>query len=69
MSSGRGFQPHQDAPCGLPRGLLRPRRLSSTIWPQAAPGEAGRPVAMMSRAADGIKRGVQQLIERGRIDA
>jgi hypothetical protein len=35
----------------------------------AAPGEAGRPVAMMSRARMRIDGGVQQLVERGRVDA
>jgi hypothetical protein len=41
----------------------------NTISPVAAPGEAGRPVAMTWRSAFGIDGRMQQLIERGRIDA
>ena len=57
------------------RMTLRPWLLSSsassdenTISPQAAPGEAGRPVAITLRSAFGIDGRMQQLIERRGID-
>src|SRR5215469_3392518 len=57
------------------RITLRPWLLSAsassdenTIWPQAAPGEAGKPVAMIWRSAFG-SMAQEKLIERRRIDA
>ena len=41
----------------------------NTISPAAAPGEAGRPVAITLRSAFGIDGRMQELIERGGIDA
>ena len=38
----------------------------NTIAPQAAPGDAGRPLAITLRSALGIERRVQQLVERRR---
>jgi hypothetical protein len=42
---------------------------SNTAAPDAAPGEAGRPLAMTLRRRLGIERRVEELVERGRIDA
>ena len=39
------------------------------VLPTAAPGEAGKPLAMTISLGLGIKHGVQKLIETGRIDA
>ena len=41
----------------------------NTISPQAAPGEAGRPDAKILRSAFGSIIGMEQLVERGRLDA
>ena len=66
---GRGLDPHQD-------DLACPALLSAsassaenTISPEAAPGEAGRPVAITLRSALGIDGRMQQLVERRGIDA
>jgi len=40
----------------------------NTISPDAAPGEAGSPVAITSRLAPGSMVGCSNLIERGRVD-
>ena len=41
----------------------------NTTLPEAAPGEAGRPLAITLRCGLGIERRMQQLVERGRLDA
>ena len=41
----------------------------NTISPLAAPGEAGRPIAIGSRLTLRVDRRMQQLVERGRLDA
>ena len=58
------------------RMTLRPCALSvsassaeNTISPEAAPGEAGSPVAITLRSALGSMVGMQELVERRRIDA
>ena len=40
-----------------------------TISPDAAPGEAGRPVAIRSRSRVRVDGRMQQLVERRRVDA
>ena len=66
---GRGLDAHQDDLAGPALLSVSASSAENTISPEAAPGEAGRPVAITLRSAFGIDGRMQQLVERGRIDA
>ena len=65
---GAGLDAHQDHPPALAALSASASSAVNTISPDAAPGEAGRPVAITLALGVRIDGRMQQLIERGRID-
>ena len=64
-----GLDAHQDHRLAQFGALLRASSASSTIVPEAAPGDAGRPWPRTFARRLRIERGVQQLVELPGIDA
>jgi hypothetical protein len=62
-----GFDPHQNAVAPRRSGFSAAASEVNTISPVAAPGEAGRPRAMMSCRIRSMV-GCSKLVERRRID-